>query len=156
MAMAISLREFFASHPLQFTTVRHSHSESGSRNAAAAHRAGDKVAKAVLLKNGDRYLLAVLPVTRRLDLGRLHRHFSEHIGLATEREAAEVFKDCAVGAIPPAGLLYDIDTIVDESLLSQSDIYFESGDHESLICMNRGDFSKLLGDATRLPMSHRL
>jgi Ala-tRNA(Pro) deacylase len=156
MTIATSLKEFLASHPLRYETIKHDHAESGSRSASAAHLSGDAVAKAVLLKQGERYLLAVLPATHRLDFGRLHRQFSHHIGLATESEAAEIFNDCAVGAIPPTGLLYNIETVVDESLLSQADIYFEAGDHEHLIHMRREDFSKLLGDATKLQMSHHI
>jgi Ala-tRNA(Pro) deacylase len=61
-----------------------------------------------------------------------------------------------VGAIPPIGLLYDIDTIVDDALLEQPEVYFEAGDHEQLIHMRSEDFRKLLGDATHAQMSHRV
>ena len=100
-----------------------------------------------------RYLLAVLPACHRLQLGQLSKALHRDLGLATETEVATTFGDCALGAIPPAGVLYDLDTIVDEALLEQDDIYFEAGDHERLIHMNRGDFAKLLGDARRARFS---
>lgn len=156
MAMAITLQEFFDSHPLAYDTVEHEYSLTGLRNAEAAHLPGDMVAKAVLLKSGARYLLAVVPATHRLDLGRLHKRLERHVGLATEEEVAQVFGDCEIGAIPPAGLIYDIDTIVDEALLAQPEIYFEAGDHQTLIHMNREDFGKLVGDATRMHFSHHV
>ena len=156
MAIAISLREFLESHPLNYEVISHEHTETGLRNAEAAHLPGDSVAKAVLLKDGDGYLLVVLPATHRLDLGRMHKILKRHVGLATEDEVVQVFKDCEIGAIPPTGQFYNIETIVDDALLDQADIYFEAGDHESLIHMNKQDFSKLMGDATHLNMSHHL
>ncbi len=156
MGMAISLRAFLDSHHLDYDALRHPHAESGQRVASAARQPGDKVAKSVLLKDEDGYLLAVLPATHRVHLGRLHQALHRRLGLATEAEVKALFPDCAIGAIPPAGLLYDIDTLVDDSLLEQSDIYFEAGDHEQLVHMKRQDFGKLLGDATHGCFSYRV
>ena len=153
MGMAISLQKFFESHHLHYSILSHDHTETSQESAAAAHRAGYKVAKSVLLKDDDGYLLAVLPACHRLHPGLLHHELDRHLGLATEAEVAELFGDCAVGAIPPAGVLYDLDTIVDEALLEQEDVYFEAGDHERLIHMKRKDFGKLLGDAMRARFS---
>ena len=149
MGMAISLQKFFESHPLHYSILSHDHTETSQQSAAAAHRTGDKVAKSVLLKDELGYLLAVLPACYRLHLGQLHHLLDRNLGLATEAEVAKLFGDCAIGAIPPAGVLYDVETIVDEALLEQDDIYFEAGDHERLIHMKRKDFGKLLGDAVR-------
>lgn len=154
MAIAMSLKAFLESHNLQYDTVPHDYAESSQRTAAAARQPGDKVAKSVLLKDEEGYLLAVLPATHRLHLGQLHRALHRHVGLATEREAAALFVDCEIGAIPPTGLLYDVDTVVDDSLLTQSDVYFEAGDHQQLIHMSRQDFGKLLGDATHSRFSY--
>ncbi len=156
MVMATSLRGFLDSHNLGYKVIAHEHSESGLRNAETAHLPGDMVAKSVLLKDEEDYLLVVLPATHRLDLGRLHKLLNRHVGLATEDEVAEKFSDCDVGAIPPTGHFYDIETIVDEALLSQPEIYFEAGDHESLVHMDRHAFGKLMGDATRMHMSHHI
>ena len=149
MGMAISLQEFFESHPLNYSIVHHDHTESSQHTAAAAHQTGYRVAKSVLLKDDQNYLLAVLPACHRLHLGTLHQMLDRNLGLATESELAALFGDCALGAIPPAGALYDLETIVDEALLEQENIYFEAGDHERLVHMKREDFIELLGDAKR-------
>lgn len=155
MAIATSLREFLDTHHLAHDTVHHRHAESSQRAASAAGQPGDKVAKSVLLRDEEGYLLAVLPATHRVHLGRLHHSLNRNLGLATETETAQLFSDCQVGAIPPTGLLYDIDTVVDDSLLEQSDVYFEAGDHQQLIHMNRRDFGRLLGDAIHTRFSYR-
>jgi Ala-tRNA(Pro) deacylase len=156
MALAITLQEFLDSHPLHYAVLKHDHTDTSLHSAVASHLPGDSVAKSVLLKHEDGYMLAVLPASHRLDLGRIHQFLKHHVGLATEDEVNHVFQDCELGAIPPTGLMYDLDTIVDEALLSQSDIYFEAGDHELMIHMQLPEFTKLLGDATLLPISHHI
>jgi Ala-tRNA(Pro) deacylase len=156
MAIATSLRAFLDAHHLDYEAVRHGQTRSAQQSAAAAHLPGDKVAKAVLLKDGEGYLLAVVPSSHRVHLGRLHRALDRRVGLATEDEAIGIFPDCEIGAIPAAGLLYDVDTVVDDALLQQPDVYFEAGDHELLIHMNRKEFGRLLGDATHGRFSYHL
>ena len=147
MAIATTLRAFLESHKLAYEVVRHEHAETSQRTASAAGQPGDKVAKSVLLKDEEGYLLAVLPASYRVHLGDLHRSLRRQVGLATEREVASLFSDCEIGAIPPTGLLYDVDAVVDDALLAQPDVYFEAGDHEQLIHMTRQDFARLLGDS---------
>ncbi|MEN8176281.1 MAG: YbaK/EbsC family protein [Pseudomonadota bacterium] len=156
MSIARQIREFLDHHNLEYDTVIHEHTDSSQKTAQAAHLPGDKVAKGVLLKDDEGYLLAVVPANHRVHLGEMHKSLQRQVGLATEDEVASVFGDCDVGAIPPAGLLYDIDTVVDDALLEQPDVYFEAGDHEHLIHMSRKDFGRLLGDATHGRFSHHL
>ena len=153
MGVAISIQDFLDKNHLDYETIRHAHTGSSLRNALSAHVPGDKVAKSVLLKDGDGYLLAVLSASRHVHLGRLHKSLKRQVGLATEAEISDIFQDCDTGAVPPTGLLYDLDTIVDDNLLAQPDIYFEAGDHEQLIHMNRKEFGKLMGVATHIRFS---
>lgn len=147
MAVAMSLQAYFETHPLAHEAVRHRRTESSQRTAAAVGQPGNTVAKSVLLRDEEGYVLAVLPATHRLQLGQLRRWLRRNVGLATEREVAVLFADCEIGAIPPAGPLYHVDTVVDDALLDQPEVYFEAGDHEHLIHMNMQDFRTLLGDA---------
>ena len=153
MAIAITLREFLDQHHLTYETHRHPHTVNSRETLEMSWQSGDHVAKSVLLRDGDDYLLAVLPADRRVHLGHLHHQLGHQVGLATEAELAAVFPDCETGAVPPTGLLYDIETVVDEALLDQPDVFFEGGDHSSLVHMLQSDFRKLLGDATRARFS---
>ncbi|WP_018939191.1 MULTISPECIES: aminoacyl-tRNA deacylase [unclassified Thioalkalivibrio] len=147
MSIARTLNNFMDEHAVTYQLVHHPHSESASRTAEAAHVPGDAVAKAVLLVEDGQYLLAVVPATRRVKLGQLHRLLGEHVGLATGGEVASVFADCERGAIPALGPAYGLATLVDESLLEQPHVYFEAGDHESLVQLREADFVYLLGEA---------
>jgi prolyl-tRNA editing enzyme YbaK/EbsC (Cys-tRNA(Pro) deacylase) len=57
--------------------------------------------------------------------------------LATEAKLKYLLKDCEPGAVPPLGAAYGLETVWDDSLLEQSDTYFEAGDHETLVHMKR-------------------
>lgn len=97
----------------------------------------------------------MLPAARKVDLGALHRRLGRKLGLATESELARLFADCEPGAIPPLGDVYGIDSIVDNSLVGEQDIYFESGDHCALVRVSGAEFLRLMGDAPRDPISDR-
>jgi len=68
-------------------------------------------------------------------------------------DLAIMFPDCELGAVPALGPAYKLDTVVDESLRGQEEIYFEAGDHEELIRVSGGDFESLLQDADFLSCS---
>lgn len=145
MGIAITLKEFLDDHGVDYQIVAHDHAPSANRSAEAAHIPGDHLAKAVLLEDGGHYLLAALPATRKLKLGRLHQALGDLVGLATEHEVTEVFKDCEPGAVPALGSAYGIETLLDDTLAAQEDIYIEGGDHLSLIRMTGKSFRDLLG-----------
>jgi Ala-tRNA(Pro) deacylase len=144
MAISETLKGFREAQGADYRIVRHRHAESTTRSAQA-----DQLAKAVLIVDDGAYRLAIVPATRRLHLGRLHRLLGEHVGLATEAEVAERFSDCDRGAIPALGPAFGIDSLVDESLLEQETVYLEGGDHESLVRIRGSDFLSLLGEPRR-------
>jgi len=69
--------------------------------------------------------------------------------MASESELTDLFPDCETGAVPPLGPAWGMDTFVDESLLAKREVYFESGDHESVIRVSGDQFEKLLENAER-------
>jgi Ala-tRNA(Pro) deacylase len=89
-----------------------------------------------------------------VDLGELHRQLNRNLGLATEEEIGGLFGDCEPGALPPIGTAYGMDTIVDDVLAEQPEIYFEAGDHEQLIHVSAEAFESLLGEARHANFSH--
>jgi Ala-tRNA(Pro) deacylase len=63
--------------------------------------------------------------------------------LASEPEAADVFRDCALGAAPAVGACYGLDVIIDSSVDQQQELYFEGGDHATLVHVNGAEFARL-------------
>jgi Ala-tRNA(Pro) deacylase len=107
-----------------------------------------------MLGDDNGYLMAVIPASHRLDLSAVRHELNRDLGLATEREIMELFKDCEPGAVPPLGCAYGIEMVLDQSLGDTPDAYFEGGDHESLVHVSGRDFLKLMAGAARRNVSH--
>ncbi len=156
MAIAPSLRAFMTEHHVTYDIIPHKRSLCSMETAATAHVPGDRLAKSVVLEDEMGYMMVVLPSTHRVDLGKLHRQFNRNLGLATESELHELFKDCDLGAIPPVGAAYGLETIIDDSLSDQPDIYFEAGDHEELIHVSGEQFRELMTGSRYGLFSHHI
>jgi Ala-tRNA(Pro) deacylase len=156
MTIASRVRDYLTEQDADFNIVTHPHSSTSMETAQLAHVPGDLIAKSVVLEDDRGYLLAVLPASFKVDLVELHRQTNRNLGLATEYEIGALFEDCEPGAVPPLGGVYEMETIVDESLAEQSDIYFEAGDHEQLIHVSAETFESLMGDAQHSEFSRHL
>jgi len=64
-----------------------------------------------------------------------------------QKRKERLFGDCAQGAVPALGSAYGLETLVDDSLNDQDEVYIEGGDHESLVCLSGSAFMGLLGPA---------
>ena len=147
MAIATSLQDYLQRHDIPYDIIEHA---PAMTMRAAAHETGiseDSVVKAVLLEDEDGYVLVAVPASCHVQLGRVARLLKHPVGLASETEVAELFGDCARGALPPVGDAYGLDMVVDEQLDAQLDLYFEGGDHRSLVHVKGEDFARLQHEA---------
>lgn len=139
---------------VDYEVKSHEKTFTSQESAEAAHISGDAVAKGVLLKSGEDFWMAVVPATHSVDeLGLATMLGVEQLDLAEEDELAFVFRDCELGAIPPVGHAYGIETIVDSALLAQPRLWFEAGNHEHLIGLGASDFRRLMAGCPRAPIS---
>ena len=147
MNMSNTLREYLDIQGTQYDLVRHPSTSTSMETAAAAHVAGDKLAKSVVLEAKDEYVMAVIPSTHHLRLETLRARFGHPFDLVTETDVHRLFKDCQLGSIPALGQAYGMKVAVDETLLDLDEIYFESGDHTQLVHMSGQDFRALMAQA---------
>jgi Ala-tRNA(Pro) deacylase len=145
MTIAPRLREYLDEVNADYDVIDHQPTKSSLETASASSVPAEKVAKAVLLDTDDDYLLAVLPSDRRVELSELRSELGRKPRLASEDEIKSLFSDCDVGAIPPVG--YGLQVIVDDAIDQQPDVYFEAGDHASLVHMKHDGFSRLMQGA---------
>lgn len=156
MSIARKVAECLATAGVEYKVVTHEASESSSRSAGSSHVKGSQVAKTVVLHDGERYLLGVVPSTHRVELNTLGEILGKRLTLATESEAARLFDDCELGADPPLGHAYGLLVYVDEALLENDEVLFEGGDHRSLISVSAASFRKLLEGAGHKTFSHHV
>lgn len=146
MTIAPQLRQYLDQANADYDIVEHKPTMSALETARSCDIPAQRLAKAVLLDTADDdHLLAVLPSDRKVELADLRTELGQKPRLSDESEVGKVFKDCELGSVPPVG--YGVTTIVDDSLSEQPDVYFEGGDHKSLVHMKRDEFSRLTGDA---------
>ena len=148
MAMSRILKNYLAEHGVDYAVRSHHRTGDSSHTAEATHVPGDRLAKAVMLEDDEGYVMAVIPSTHRVSLGRVHHRLERRLGLATEGELKPLFPDCDLGAIPPLGRAWGVDTCVDEALLQQPEVWFEAGDHEAVVQVSGTQFRALMAEAT--------
>lgn len=154
MTASKSITDYLARECANYSLVNHPRSQSSDTTAEAAHISGEKLAKGVLLKDNRGYVLAVIPASHALETGTLGQKMQRPLVMASEKEIARVFADCEVGAIPVLGAAYGLTTVVDDTLCSLDEVYFEAGDHEALIRIPGTDFQRFMKDAMFANFSH--
>ena len=148
MAIAPSVKDFLEDRGVAFEVIAHEKTSDSSHTAHATHISGDVIAKGVVLKDEDEsHLLAVVPASCHINFGDLTRWLGRHVHLAPESEAESLFPDCEPGAVPALAPAYGLRAVVDEQLKQKADIYFEGGDHKSLVKLSADAFFDMLGDA---------
>jgi Ala-tRNA(Pro) deacylase len=149
MSIPHTVRMYLEQRDIPFEVVTHRHTVSSLRTANRAEIEPSRLAKAVLFEDDfqhSHFYLAVVPASHRVELARLSQWTGRPLHLATEEDAAGLFADFEAGAIPPLGPAYGVETVWENSLMEQSELYFEAGDHESLVHVKAKDLIRLLPD----------
>jgi Ala-tRNA(Pro) deacylase len=147
MTIAATVERFLDEKGADYEVLTHRHTEDSLRTAEATRVTGDKLAKAVVLKDDGGYLVAVIPASFKLKMGLVHEFTGRnHLAMAEEDALARLFEDCEVGAVPAVAAAYGLETIWDETLAYAETVYFEGGDHASLVRVGGGEFRRLMGE----------
>jgi Ala-tRNA(Pro) deacylase len=154
MAVAETVHRLMVQHSIEYDLVPHPHTGSSHETAEASHISEDHIAKAVIVKDEAGYAMVVIPANQWLDMKHLREELDRELHLAEEAEIGKLFPDCETGAMPPLGPAYGIETFLDQALVSLANVYFEAGDHESLIHVSGDDFQTLLGGVRQGFYSH--
>ena len=147
MSLPHSVDSYLRAQYADYDIMRHSMTWCSTQTAQACHVSGNRIAKGVVLKDEQGYVLAVLPASHHIQFHRLNRWLGRRLDMVSEDEATELFKDCEPGAFPVFGEIYGIETVVDESLDGVPEIFAEGGDHASLIHMSQSQFDRLMENA---------
>ena len=144
MGIAITLQQYLSDQGVAYDCVEHKRTGCSVRSAEASHVPSDCLAKAVVLKRRDGYILAIVPASRQVRLDEVGAWLRQPVGLAAEEEIAPLFPDCEPGAVPPVAAAYGLRSLVDDSLETQKHIYLEGGDHCTLVHLSGEQFHKLM------------
>jgi Ala-tRNA(Pro) deacylase len=136
--------KYLKANKIRFETRHHSARFTAQEVAAAEHVSGEEVAKTVIVKAGERFAMFVLPATFVLEMSKVRRLLGANdLRLATEEEMSQLFPDAQVGAEPPLGSEYGMDTYVEEHLAADPEILIPAGTHEDCVLVAWKDYERL-------------
>jgi len=145
MPILAKLKAFLDADKTPYEILAHRPAFTAQEVAAAQHVPPQELAKVVIVRTRDRFVMAVLPAPRRVDLHRLAEVLPEgRVRLATEQEFVQLFPHCEVGAMPPFGNLFGLPVYVDRSLEDDEEIVFPAGTHTETVRMKYADFVHLV------------
>ncbi len=138
------MEQYLRENGVGYEVLAHKQAYTMPEVAAALHISGKQVAKSVIVKAGDSFSLFVVPSPDRVGFAKVAATLGvKKARLASEDEFAELFPDCAVGAMPPFGNLYELPVHVDHALARQTNIVFRVGTHRHTMKVTFADFERL-------------
>lgn len=146
MSIARRVETFLDEQGVAYEHSEHAPAYTAQEVAASEHVPGKELAKTVILTDGDAFVMAVLPATRRVEIEQLREVAGiPDLRLADEDEFADLFPNVETGAMAPFGNLYDVPVFVDQALREDESITFNAGTHTDTIRMAYADFERLVG-----------
>jgi Ala-tRNA(Pro) deacylase len=120
--------DYLTERGVAFEVVPHRRVFTSLQEARELGVAAEEVLKTVALCSAGKYVLAVLPASRRLELRRVRQALEDPAArLASEAELAVDFPGYALGALPPLGSLLGVPMVVDPEVLGHEVVVFAAG-----------------------------
>ena len=112
--------------------------------AENSHITGHQFAKVVMIKLGVELAMVVIPAHDHLDLELLKTELGvSSLQLADEREFSHRFPRCEIGAMPPFGHLFGLQTFIVPVFSGEEEIAFNAGSHTEVIRMPLQEYMRL-------------
>lgn len=149
MSLSPRLADYLQRHQVRYELCPHPHSRTSAQTARLAHVPEHQLAKSVILEDDAGCVMAVVPADSRVRIGEVARLLGRHDLHLAEPRIAKLFSDCEVGAVPAPGMAWGVETVVDDDLDENAEVYIEAGDHEVLLRMSGEQFKALMREAKR-------
>jgi len=138
------LKAYLASKNASYAKLHHPPVMTAQELASVEHVTGKHVAKPVIVRTDDVFVMCVVPASAQVNLHRVAELMgTREAMLATEAEMINIFPDTQLGAEPPFGEMYGLPTVMDKSLHGEFDVVFQSGKHTGAIRMPLADFQRI-------------
>lgn len=139
------LERYLRENGVPYSLHHHPPAFTAQAVAESEHVSGKAVAKVVIVFLDSTMAMLALPASLRVNFARAGEALgAKEVRLALEEEFAAAFPDCDLGAMPPFGNLYDLETFVDRHLTGAETLVFNAGTHEDTIHLKYDDFERLV------------
>ena len=140
----MQVTEYLDQKKIKYQVCSHRPTFTAQQMAAEEHVPGMDVAKPVIIQADGTYYMCVLPACCKVDLEMLRSALGAgEVHLVGEKEMAKLFPDCELGAEPPFGTLFDMPTLMDDTLGKDGFLVCQAGTHEKAIRLSLNDYEKL-------------
>jgi Ala-tRNA(Pro) deacylase len=141
----MNLHSFLDRLGVRYSVSHHPAVYTAQALAEAEHIPGKQVVKPVVVQADGRWVLCALPASYRIDLLRIRELLhADSVSLAQENKLRELFPDCELGAEPPIGRLYGMQTYVDAAVIDDERVTFQAGTHEDSVTMPLADYRRIV------------
>jgi Ala-tRNA(Pro) deacylase len=137
------LQERLRAGGVPFTVLRHEPVYTSEQAAAVRGVPLASGAKALVLKAGEAFVMAVVPADRKLDSKKARAALGTKSIRFAGREEVEQLTGLQPGSIPPFGSLFNLPTWCDPALGENASINFNAGDHAISVQMAYADYVAL-------------
>jgi len=139
------LERFLRENGVPYSLHHHPPAYTAQAVAETEHVSGKAVAKVVIVFLDTTMTMLTLPASLRVNFAKAEEALGgKKVRLALEEEFAAAFPDCDLGAMPPFGNLYDLETFVDRKLAGAETLVFNAGTHEDTIHLRYDDFDRVV------------
>ena len=138
------IKEFLDCQGARYAVITHSPAFTAQEVAASAHVPGKDMVKVVVVLIDERLALAAVPATSELDTDRLRTAAgAREVSIASEWEFDSRFPGCELGAMPPIGPLFGLETFMERALAKEAWIAFNAGTHRDVIAMPFSEYRRV-------------
>lgn len=154
-----ALLTFLHSRDINFRQLHHEPTRTSEESARARGESVTIGGKAILLKVGEEFTLFVVSAARRIDSGKIRDYFGERRLRFATRDELMALTGLVPGSVPPFGRpILPFDLYVDESILPNDRIAFNSGSLTDSVIMQTADYLNVAGGKvfafSALPETH--
>jgi len=140
----MNLPSYLDDQGVNYRLSHHDQTYTSQDLAQAEHVSGKNVIKPVLVKADGQFVLCALPATHKVDLLELRNQLrATECELADESQLQKCFPDCELGAAPPIGRLWGLQTLMDEALTSDDFVMFQAGTHDQAVSMTLAEYRRI-------------
>src|SRR5262249_54439991 len=126
-----------------FQVLRHEPVYTSEQAAAVRGTPLSSGAKALVLRAGECFVLAVLPADRKLDSRKARAALGVKSLRFATRGGVGQLSGLQPGSIPPFGSLFGLATCCDPALADNPSINFNAGDHAVSVQMTYADYVRV-------------
>jgi Ala-tRNA(Pro) deacylase len=139
------LVDYLDQNDIKYITINHSPAYTSREIASSTLVPRREFAKTVIVALDGELAMAVVPASRHVDLDALAALAgAKSVEIADEATFSQRFPDCAVGAMPPFGNLYDMKVYADSIIRDDDDIVFNAGTHTQVVRIACDDYLSLV------------